>query len=205
MKPDYADEVIVQWGRELPDVAGLALELSKRTMRLNALFDAASAKQLEQLQLTRAEYAVLATLRRVGAPYMQRPTELAHGLSLTTGGVSNLLRRLVETGLVTRVADAHDARSTAVQLTPRGVKVAELAVRSSIAAHDELLAQLPKRLARLLNGTLREVLVALGDVPTPTRNTHRLSEVSVDDPQRKVATDRQPKSTRERRVAERAR
>lgn len=166
LKPDFADEVIAQWQTEMPDIAGLALEIAKRTMRLNALFDTATGDALAKLGLTRAEYGVLATLRRLGAPYRQRPTELASGLFLTTGGMSNLLRRLVETGLVTRVADARDGRSSWVQLTSRGVEVAERAVRDSVAAHEALLASLPARTAKTLTNTLRETLVALGDQPS---------------------------------------
>lgn len=163
MKPDHADEVIEQWRSEMPEIVGVALEVAKRTARLGALLDAATAGELNQLGLTRAEYEILATLRRIGAPYRLRPTELTSALPLTSGGTSNVLRRLVEAGLVTREANPADGRSSWVQLTPEGVALAEAAVRHSVAAQSALIDRVPAGDARALADQLRDVLVALGD------------------------------------------
>lgn len=163
MKPDHADEVIAAWRAELPDIAGLGLELAKRTARLAALLDAATAEQLAKLDITKAEYEILATLRRVGAPYRLTPTELTSSLLITSGGASNVIRRLTEAGYVTRISNAADGRSSWVQLTDLGVAFAERAVRNTVRAHDRLVAQLPKRTANQLSALLRDALVALGD------------------------------------------
>ncbi|WP_425548995.1 hypothetical protein [Actinomadura meridiana] len=37
-------------------------------------------------------------MRRVGAPYRLKPTELTNALLLTSGGISNVIKRLVDAG-----------------------------------------------------------------------------------------------------------
>lgn len=162
---DIADEIVAAWRRELPEVADLTLELTKRAARLSALLAEAANRKLAEAGLTKAEYEVLATLRAGGRPYRLRPTELAHRLLLSSGGTSNLLRRLTEAGLVVRKADERDARSSWVQLTPAGVTTAEAAVRAATAAQRELLSAVPEHLGRSASDLLREVLIALGDRP----------------------------------------
>lgn len=165
MKPDHADEIIAQWRSELPEIAGLPLEIAKRTARLGAILDGAAERELQRLRLTKAEYQILATLRRVGAPFQLRPTELTASLRLSSGGTSNALKRMTAAGLVQRCEDANDGRSSWVKLTPAGLKTAELAVRSAVSAHERLLAQIPRQTRKRLNSLLREVLLALGDKP----------------------------------------
>jgi DNA-binding MarR family transcriptional regulator len=118
------------------------------------------------LDLTRAEYAVLATLRRVGKPYRLRPTELATSLQLSSGGMSNVVKRRVDAGYVRRSGDPSDGRSSCVELTAEGVAIAETAVRRAVAAHKTLLDRVPKAKVRALSDLLREILLSLGDGAT---------------------------------------
>ncbi|MDH6461633.1 DNA-binding MarR family transcriptional regulator [Micromonospora sp. A200] len=162
---DTVDEIVAAWQRELPAVATLELELTKRATRLGALLAEAANRELAEAGLTKAEYEVLAALRATGAPYRLRPTELASRLLLSSGGTSNLLRRLTDSGLVVREADARDARSSWVRLTDAGVTTAETAVRAATTAQRELLAVVPESTGRVVADLLREVLIALGDTP----------------------------------------
>lgn len=160
---DVVDGILDAWRGQLPEVAGIELELSKRAGRLNALLTEAANAQLTRFGLTKAEYDVLAVLRSQGEPYRLRPTDLAARLLLSSGGTSNVLRRLAAEGLITREADPDDARSTWVQLTGEGVDTAEAAVLASTEAHRNLLKALPPKTARAAADVLREVLLALGD------------------------------------------
>nr|WP_205863236.1 MarR family transcriptional regulator [Planosporangium thailandense] len=153
------------WRAELPAAAGLELELGKRAARLTALLDEATNAQLSRFGLTRAEYEVLAILRAEGPPYQLRPTDLTSRLLLSSGGTSNLLRRLTDIGLVEREADARDARSSWVRLTSGGREIAEMAVRAASGAQAALLRSVPEDTARAAIDALREVLLALGDEP----------------------------------------
>ena len=167
---DVADEIVAQWRAELPEVAGLPLELLKRVARLAGRFYNAADDSLGPLGLQKMEFGVLATLRRVGAPYQLRPSQLAQQLFLSSGGTSNILRRLEAAGLIKRVAESSDQRSTCVSLTREGVRVAESAVRAWSAGNNALLAPVPEAMARKLADLLREVLVVLGDTPQVPRS-----------------------------------
>ncbi|NJC86618.1 MarR family transcriptional regulator [Planosporangium mesophilum] len=162
---DTVDDLVDAWRAELPAVAGPELELGKRAARLAALLGEATNAQLTRFGLTRAEYEVLAVLRAAGEPYRLRPTDLASRLLLSSGGTSNLLRRLTGAGLVAREADARDARSSWVRLTTSGVHIAEASVRAASSAQAALLHSVPEDTARAAIDALREVLVALGDEP----------------------------------------
>jgi DNA-binding MarR family transcriptional regulator len=162
---DTVDDIVDAWRAELPAAAGPELELGKRAARLAALLGEVTNAQLGRLGLTRAEYEVLAILRAAGQPYQLRPTDLTSRLLLSSGGTSNLLRRLTEIGLVERHADARDARSSWVRLTVSGIEVAEMAVRAASGAQAGLLRSVPESTARAAIDALREVLIALGDEP----------------------------------------
>jgi DNA-binding MarR family transcriptional regulator len=160
---DTVDDIVDALRAELPAVTGPELELGKRAARLTALLGEATNTQLNRLGLTRAEYEVLAVLRAAGTPYQLRPTDLTSRLLLSSGGTSNLLRRLTETGLVEREADVRDARSSWVRLTVSGIEIAEVAVRAASGAQAALLRSVPEASARAAIDALREVLLALGD------------------------------------------
>jgi DNA-binding MarR family transcriptional regulator len=163
---DVVDEIADAWGRELPGVVGTELELSKRAARLAALLTAPVEAELARLGLTKAEYDILAVLRAAGTPYRLRPSVLAQRLVLTSGGTSNVLRRLAAADLVERDPDPSDARSLWVRLSTHGVTVAEEVVRAASAAQAAALRDVPPRTTRAAIDALRDVLVALGDTAT---------------------------------------
>ncbi|MGI5522438.1 MarR family winged helix-turn-helix transcriptional regulator [Micromonospora sp. CA-259024] len=166
MARDAVDEIADAWGRELPGVVGTELELSKRAARLTALLSAPVEAELSRLGLTKAEYDILAVLRASGQPYRLRPSVLTQRLVLTSGGTSNVLRRLAAADLIERDPDPSDARSSWVRLSTRGVTVAEEAVRAASAAQAAALRDVPPHTTRAAIEALRDVLVALGDTAT---------------------------------------
>ena len=157
------DEIAEAWGRELPGVVGVELELSKRAARLAALLGAPVEAELARLDLTKAEYDILAVLRSAGRPYRLRPSVLTQRLVLSSGGTSNVLRRLAAAGLIERDPDPSDGRSSWVRLSAHGVTVTEQAVRAASAAQAVALRDVPPQTARSAIDALRDVLVALGD------------------------------------------
>jgi DNA-binding MarR family transcriptional regulator len=160
---DPVDDIVAAWKRELPEVAGLELELGKRAGILHAFLAEAATRALVKFRLTKAEYDVLVVLRACGAPYRLKPTELASRLWLSSGGTSNVLKRLTDAALISRDQDPEDARSSWVQLTAQGVETAEAAVRAAIDEQRRLLKSVPEETARAAADALREVLLALQD------------------------------------------
>jgi DNA-binding MarR family transcriptional regulator len=163
VRKDVVDTIAAVWAQELPPASGIQFELSKRAARLSALFSERVNAELAKLGLTKAEFEILAVLRAAGAPYQLRPSDLSGRLLLSSGGTSNLLKRLGDSGLVEREADASDARSSWVRLSRHGVEWAEKAVLAASAAQSALLTGVARKQAEAANAALRDLLIALGD------------------------------------------
>ncbi|MGW6279072.1 MarR family winged helix-turn-helix transcriptional regulator [Kribbella sp. NPDC055071] len=143
MTDDPVDQMMAAWRDELPEVLHPTTELAKRIMVLAGELNESTRGVLRELGLTSAEFDVIVALRRSGAPYRQKPSDLSKCLLLSSGGTSNVTNQLVRRGLVVREPDPDDGRGTQIRLTPEGVTLAEQAVKSSSAAHDTLWTHLP--------------------------------------------------------------
>jgi MarR family transcriptional regulator, 2-MHQ and catechol-resistance regulon repressor len=88
-------------------------------------------------------------------------SKLSADVALTTGGVTRLVDRMVEAGLVARENCPNDRRSIYVVLTPVGRDVLERAVAEHIDGIDRhLIAHLGDRERAALEATLGKVLDA---------------------------------------------
>src|SRR5258705_12465217 len=92
--------VIDEWREQLPDIVGPSMALGKRVHRLALRLQEVVRNETAAAGLTPAEDDVLSALRRSGPPFELKPSELASGLLLTSGGISNVLRRLRPDGPV---------------------------------------------------------------------------------------------------------
>lgn len=169
MRRDEVDLLVEALRVEFPDSAGPVTELSKRVALLGGRLQAAVQAEIAEFELTYADFEVLAALRRGGRPYRRKPNELARTLFLTTGGISNVLNRLQNAGLVVREVDPEDARSRWVVLTAEGVRKAENAIRAAGEVQAEILADVPEKTLRRAADALREVIVELNDSRGPRR------------------------------------
>ncbi|MGW7679396.1 MarR family winged helix-turn-helix transcriptional regulator [Kribbella sp. NPDC054772] len=154
---DAVDRLIASWGQELPEVLYPSSELTKRIMTLAGELNETTRRVLRELGLTTAEFDVIVSLRRGGAPYRQKPSDLSRNLLLSSGGTSNVTNGLVRRGLVVREPDPDDGRGTQIRLTPEGISLAEQAVKASSAAHHELWAGLPEETVEQAAKALREL------------------------------------------------
>ncbi|MET9273777.1 MarR family transcriptional regulator [Kribbella sp. NPDC003557] len=155
MTDDPVDRLIASWEHELPEVLYPSSELTKRIMLLAGELNSATRRVLRDLELTMAEFDVIVSLRRSGAPYRQKPSDLVRILLLSSGGTSNVTNQLVRRGLVVREPDPDDGRGTQVRLTPEGITLAEQAVKASSAAHAELWADIPPDALEAATAALR--------------------------------------------------
>jgi DNA-binding MarR family transcriptional regulator len=149
------------WRTELPEVLDPTTELTKRIMVLSGELAAATKRELVEFGLTPAEFDVLATLRRGGKPYRLKPNELSRALLLSTGGTSNVVNHLVSEGLVEREPDPDDGRSTLISLTPKGVVLAEDALRATSSAHVDVFYNVPAAALNTATKALRELHSAM--------------------------------------------
>jgi DNA-binding MarR family transcriptional regulator len=133
---DFADA----WAREYPDAEDTSgLLIIALMARLNVLIETFEQEVLEPFELMPSDYAVLAALRRAGAPYQLAPNRLYTSLERSSGGMTKMLRRLEELGLVRRVPDPEDGRGKLVRLTAAGKRVEEKAFEAFLSGTHELL------------------------------------------------------------------
>ncbi|KPL54732.1 MarR family transcriptional regulator [Prosthecomicrobium hirschii] len=141
---------IRRWQREFPGIDSSGKAIVGRLLHLNEVYLAAINKTLARHKLKYPAFAVLATLRVEGEPYRMSPKALLDTLILTSGGLSNLLRRLEKAGYIRRFADATDGRGVVVELTELGRRVVEPAMRDH--------AETERRLTAILSGPDREAV-----------------------------------------------
>jgi DNA-binding MarR family transcriptional regulator len=168
---DRVDALAEGWLAQCPELVGDEFGLLKRNARLHSMLEQVLLERLRPFGVTKAEYDILGVLRSVGAPYRLRPSELAERIMLTSGGISNALRRLETRKLVRRIPDPSDARASLACLTDAGATLALEAVREVVGAQSALLRRAESggtAAVRDASNALHSVLLALGDVAPRT-------------------------------------
>lgn len=160
---DLVGRGIRQWRSERPDIDSSGKAVVGRLLRLEGVILQSINTVLQPFGLKYQEYAVLATLRVAGTPYRLSPSRLQSTLLFTSGGLSNLLKRLEQQGLVRRSTDPKDGRGVLVKLTAKGLRLAEDAMPAHAAAELHLLRMFDDAQREQLAGLLSTMMV--GNVP----------------------------------------
>ena len=155
---DRTAQLIAQRRRETPDIPLDGMEILSRANRLTRLSRGWIEPVFARHDLDTGEFDVLASLRRSGAPYCQRPTELFQSLMITSGGLTDRLNRLTRKGFVERIVPENDKRSALVQLTETGLAVIDAAFAEDMAVEAALLTALDDAERRQLAGLLARLL-----------------------------------------------
>lgn len=157
---DVVDGVLDEWRAERPDLDVDVMGTFGRWARLAALMTRRIEGTLGAHGLTIADFDVLAALRRGGAPYERKPTEVARSLMLSPAGMTNRLDRLEAAGLVERRMAPEDRRSYLVRLSAAGLALVDDAVVDHLATEEALLAPLSATDRAHLDRILRRLLAS---------------------------------------------
>jgi len=117
------------WSAELDGLDVTSFMVAATVQRLSAHIERAFVAVARRHQLGPGDLRILLALRRSGPRYALSPTDLFRRLLITSGAVSKQVDRLVEVGLVTRVADPDTLRGLLVRLEPAGRAIADAAMR----------------------------------------------------------------------------
>jgi DNA-binding MarR family transcriptional regulator len=131
-----------------------------RLGRLGAILGRNVEAKLGEHGLSTAEFDVLASLRRAGAPHRLTPSQLSSMLLLSGAAMTNRLDKLEARGLVERGLDAEDRRSIQVSLTRKGLAAVDAAVVDHVANEKALLAPLTQAEQAELDRLLKKLLAA---------------------------------------------
>jgi DNA-binding MarR family transcriptional regulator len=157
---DHVARVQAQWRRALPDIDMEGARILGRARRVTLLSRDEIEAVFARHGVDAGEFDVIATLRRSGAPYALRPTELYQSLMISSGGLTDRLMRLGKRGLVRRRPSEEDGRSTLVELTAKGRAVAEAALREDMVIENAMIASLDKAERAELTRLLQKLAVA---------------------------------------------
>lgn len=137
----------------------VAVDLARHVGRLHALIDPVVVTAAGRSGLSRGEFDVLRTL---GAHEGRaRPGTIVGALLITTGGVSNILRRLESRGLTGQRRDERDARGVVIELSAAGAELIAACERDVDAAIERLLAPVGREVIRGGASQLHEALLSL--------------------------------------------
>lgn len=118
-----SDVLADQWRAQFSgiDIEGFALTVRMR--RIAMLIDEISIAECQAAGLKLNEMLLLLALRRGGAPYCLRPTDITKMHSVTSGTVTYRIDQLTKQDLAERVPDPDDRRGYLIRLTPRGLAI----------------------------------------------------------------------------------
>jgi DNA-binding MarR family transcriptional regulator len=161
MNKDRIDIILEEWQQELPQLDTSAIGIIGRVLRIARLLEKHRESILVEYGLNVWSFDVLATLRRQGQPFRLKPTELYSLLMLSSGAMTNRIDRLEQDGIVTRVRDAEDRRSVMVQLTPKGIQLADTVMPILFEKEKQVLSQFTADEVQLSIPLLRKLLMLL--------------------------------------------
>lgn len=157
---DEVDLLVQAWRDERPDIDPEPMQVWSRIWRLSQLLDASRSKAYAAHGLQVWEFDVLAALRRAGEPYRLTPGQLLAQNHVTSGTMTNRVDRLLERGLVTRMANPNDGRGVLVELTDEGRERVDAALDSLLAAEHRRSRHLGVDEHNELAAILRTLLLA---------------------------------------------
>jgi DNA-binding MarR family transcriptional regulator len=158
---DQVDGIISAWAREWPKLDTSPAAIVGRLGRLTRFFDAGLARTFKRFGLTRADFDVLATLRRSGWPYRLPQKTLMKALMRQSGTTSFRVDRLERLGFVRRSPDPRDKRGALVTLTAKGRRRLEAAAPVHLANENRMLGALSQQERDVLISLLRRLLLSL--------------------------------------------
>jgi DNA-binding MarR family transcriptional regulator len=103
------------------------------------------------------DFDVLVTLRIFGRPYQLSPTAIYRERCLSSGGLTKILHRLENAGLVTRQSNPEDKRGQLIRLTAKGKQVVESTMKDLARLERDLLAGFQQSETKLLSSLLEKL------------------------------------------------
>ncbi|WP_328379185.1 MarR family transcriptional regulator [Streptomyces sp. NBC_00440] len=159
MAEDIVAGVIRQWEQVLPGLDTDPMAVIGRLNRCSALLQQAADAPLRQEGLSRPEFDVLGTLRRVDRELT--PGRIARETFASGAAVTKRVRQLEERGLVARRPDDRDRRVSHLSLTEEGRTLLDRLLPVQLRYEAALLDGIDARGRAELSDALSELLVLL--------------------------------------------
>jgi len=135
--------------------------LFTRLTRVGLLLDGFQHRTLDPYGLRFIDFSVLRVLQLSGPPYRASAGELSEIVLRSSGGMTQILDRLVHLGLVQRVTDDSDRRKVLAELTGPGLETAARASASYARERRRILKSLSSAEVERIDTAIRLLLEAL--------------------------------------------
>ena len=135
------------------------------------------AKKIGKVDLTPRQFAVLMVVAK-SEDLSQTALVDATGIDRST--LADIVRRLVERGLLVRKRTKQDARMYAVRLSAGGRNAIESAQPGAVASNDELLSSLPVSQRATFVSALQKIVETMGPISSARvapRSRQRAAEI----------------------------
>lgn len=156
---DFVDSLQEEWLAEEPDLPAQGLPCVARLVRLGYYIARRVDENFERFGLTRGEFEVLAVLVRNPEADIT-PKILQTKILITSGGLSNRIKRLEEKGLVVRLPDPDDRRGVILKTTPAGRDMTLKAVTAHMRVENDFMKGMPVEKQRVLAQLLKELILS---------------------------------------------
>ena len=157
--PDAVDWLIAEWNEQIPELDTSSKEVIYRIFRVRDRLHGLFLEDIKKVGLSDASFHLLTALRRSGPPYRLAPAELTKRyLTVTSGGVTQLIDRLSAQGLVTREDNPYDRRGVFVMLTQAGLQLIDQTIIERIKHEKRMLAGLSQNDLKTLSAILHQLL-----------------------------------------------
>lgn len=127
---DSVDEILIDWAKQRPDIDCSGKTVVCRVLRCFSSIINALDKSLKPLGISPNDFSVLVTIRRKGPKAEIAVKQVMEEVLVTSGGMANLLNKLIESKLITKRKGRkdEDARSAFIKLTPKGLALIDRAM-----------------------------------------------------------------------------
>jgi DNA-binding MarR family transcriptional regulator len=159
-RADYVDRMLEVWVREIPSLDRVTEGIVERIDILSRYLDHSMETTLAEFGLDRRTHRVLARLRYQGPPYRLSAGELAEGMGLSSGAMTNRLDRLEAAGLVRRLPDPDDRRGVLVEPTEAGLAAWDRATETQAGKEALIASALTEDEKEQLHALLRRLMRA---------------------------------------------
>jgi len=162
-RADFIDRMLAVWVREIPGLDRLTEGIVERVALLSRYFDHSMETTLAEFGLDRRTHRVLGRLRYQGPPYRLSAGQLAEGMGLSSGAMTNRLDRLEAAGLVRRLPDPDDRRGVLVEPTEAGHAAWDRATDTQAGREALIASALTEDEKEQLHALLRRLMRAFPD------------------------------------------
>lgn len=158
---DDFDRALACWQELMPEVDFRSLTLYSRVERIERLMSDFRANVMSQLGTDPTMMQLVSVLYRAGPTHALTPTRMAEECRLTSGAITQRVKRAERLGLVTRRPSENDSRSVMLVATKTGLDLIDKVAGELTQAENSRIEDLSPDELDQLNNLLRRLLSIL--------------------------------------------